>query len=39
MFNTAQLKVMKILVVHRQKETVVQIKSVLSSSNPVSKHL
>ena len=29
---------MKILVVHRQKETVVQIKSVLSSSNPVVLH-
>lgn len=38
MFNTAQLNVMKILVVHRQKETVVQIKSVLSSSNPVVLH-
>lgn len=38
MFNSAQLNVMKILVVHRQKETVVQIKSVLSSSNPVVLH-
>ena len=38
MFKTAQLNVMKILVVHRQKETVVQIKSVLSSSNPVVLH-
>src|SRR5678815_4731413 len=35
MFNSVLLKVMKILVVHRQKETVVQIKSVLSGCNPV----
>lgn len=38
MFNSAQLNVMKILVVHRQKETVVHIKSVLSGSNPVVLH-
>jgi CheY-like chemotaxis protein len=38
MFNTATFQVMKILVVHRQKETVVQIKSVLSGCNPVVLH-
>jgi CheY-like chemotaxis protein len=38
MFNSVLLKVMKILVVHRQKETVVQIKSVLSGCNPVVLH-
>src|SRR6187402_2046921 len=38
MFHTSLLEVMKILVVHRQKETVVQIKSVLSGCNPVVLH-
>jgi CheY-like chemotaxis protein len=38
MFNSALLEVMKILVVHRQKDTVVQIKSVLSGCNPVVLH-
>lgn len=38
MFNSVLLKVMKILVVHRQKETVVHIKSVLSGCNPVVLH-
>ena len=38
MFNTAIFQVMKILVVHRQKDTVVQIKSVLSGCNPVVLH-
>jgi CheY-like chemotaxis protein len=38
MLNSALLEVMKILVVHRQKDTVVQIKSVLSGCNPVVLH-
>ena len=38
MFHTSLLEVMKILVVHRQKETVVLIKSVLSGCNPVVLH-
>ena len=38
MFHTSLLQVMKILVVHRQKETVVLIKSVLSGCNPVVLH-
>lgn len=38
MFNLELSKVMKILVVHRQKEIVVQIKSVLRNSNPVVLH-
>jgi CheY-like chemotaxis protein len=38
MLNSALLDVMKILVVHRQKDTVVQIKSVLSGCNPVVLH-
>lgn len=38
MFHTSLLQVMKILVVHRQKDTVVQIKSVLSGCNPVILH-
>jgi CheY-like chemotaxis protein len=38
MFNTTVQNVMKILVVHRQKETVSQVQSVLSGSNPVVLH-
>ncbi len=38
MFNPILLGLMKILVVHRQKETVDQIKSLLSNCNPVVLH-
>jgi CheY-like chemotaxis protein len=38
MFNNTVQDVMKILVVHRQKETVSQVQSVLSGSNPVVLH-
>ena len=38
MYNPVLLGLMKILVVHRQKETVDQIKSLLSSCNPVVLH-
>src|SRR6478609_10246949 len=38
MLNSALLEVMKILVVHRQKTIVSQIKSVLSGCNPVVLH-